>query len=310
VAGVTGSAIPPLHELPPVLVGVAGRAALEVGDPRQKVAAVAALAGGLLVATAQGVAGTLMVEGLVRGGLPTRGLVAALAAVAQPAGVGVAVAVATPAGCDAAVADARHAGIARRLGRVASLAGNPDVGPRQRVATRSVIEAVGRLPALLAVALGAPALLELSAVEISVATQAGRSQAHVGAEEILLLSAEQVRSADQLRLVAATAGESDVGPLEDEAGLAMIEGLGPPLTPEDELEPLAVVLDVAALTRSIVTPGVKAFPGVDLLAQERVALQAAGRIDSLAGRVAVEAVAGAFEIGVGAGEPSRGELGR
>ena len=180
-------------------------------------------------------------------------------------------------------------GLARR---VALLARDRGVAPRERPGGLGVVEAGRRLPRLLRVARGARARRELPTVLVLVARGA------VG-------DVSEVRAG----LVALLAGQCLVLARQRVARLRVVEGFLPGLAPPDELVLDALVLDVAGLAVPIVGAGVQALAGGDALLQRLVAPEALARGHALLGVVAIEAARAALELRVGAAQGAGRDLG-
>lgn len=172
-----------------------------------------------------------------------------------------------------------------------------------------MIEALGGLELLHAVAGGAIGGAELAAMHISMAGGAPRLETQEGAREVDVFGEERCRVADRLLAVAAPAGERRVGALQRIARRRMVERLLAALAPIDEIEGAPLVLDVAALAFAVVGTGMQAFVGVDALGERAVAGEAAPAIDAALGAVAFEAAVAAVELGVGAAQLAGRDLG-
>jgi hypothetical protein len=101
-----------------------------------------------------------------------------------------------------------------------------------------------------------------------------------------------------------------MGPFERVAGLSVVESLTTRVSPPDELEFSAVVLDMTAFALLVVFSGVQTLGRFDTPAQDLVAGQAALGGYPLVPLVTFETVAAPFETSVGLAQLSGGELGR
>ena len=99
-------------------------------------------------------------------------------------------------------------------------------------------------------------------------------QAQVGPVEILLPGPQCCSVPDVLRPVALAAVEGGMSPLEEVAGLVMLEAAHPGITPPDQVELLAVMLDMAGAAVAVLGPRVQAAAGGDPIAHPVVRILA------------------------------------
>ena len=192
---------------------------------------------------------------------------------------------------------------------VAALAGDPGVGAGEREGGGAVVEAGRRPPRLHPVAVGARAIGELPPVLVTVAGGAGGREPEEGPVEVDAGGA-QAGIRDVPGPVAVAAAGARVRPPERPAGQTVVEGVATALAPEDQLEVAAVVLDVAGLAAPVVGPRVEPLAGGDPAGERPVALEALLGDHAPARRVAIEAVRGPLQLGVGAAQRTGRELGR
>jgi len=143
---------------------------------------------------------------------------------------------------------------------------------------------------------------------ILVAGETVRRKAQVGPVEVLLPGSQCRSVPDVLRPVALAAVEGGVGALEEVAGLVVLEAAHPGITPPDQVELLAVMLDMAGAAVAVLGPRVQAAAGGDPIAQRLVTLQTALRCGAALPVVALQAVAIAVEMGMRSAELSGGDL--
>lgn len=156
-----------------------------------------------------------------------------------------------------------------------------------------VIEADNRFPGSLVVTFGA-VLVQLSPVFVAMTTHAGARKAEIRPVRIQLLPGPDRQASKEPRLMAATAIQGGVFPLESIAGKRMIEGAFTVL-PVDQLEVTALMFHVAVLAAQVFRSAVQALAGDPLILNARVAGQAFVGDQFMIAAMTVRAVSHAFQ---------------
>ncbi len=99
--------------------------------------------------------------------------------------------------------------------------------------------------------------------------------------------------------------QTGVRPFERIAGSPVIERCLSLLTPPHQLEVLPMVLDMASFTSPVLTTRVQAGVSCDAKPEDSMAFEATVVCHTLACLVASQALAAAFQIGVGAAQLAR-----
>ncbi len=300
VAALAATAVTSSCQLTAVGVAMAVRAA-RVRDAQGTARLVACGAGERRVLAPERVGGLVVVEARRPRLAPAAGAMAARAVAAQPGAVHVLVARGTVLagdGAEDALALGRLGRIRHAL-RVALVAGDRGVAPRERPARPRVVEARRRPPRALAVAGRAAAALELAPVLVLVAAAAvqGRAQ-EARRKSVPPFGGHVALGAGELRVLAH----------EPIPGLCVVEGLAPLLAPPHELGVDSLMLDVTGLAVAVLRVRVQALAGSDPPLQRLVTAQALRGGDTLPRVVTVEAVRAAFQLRVGAAQGTGRDL--
>lgn len=179
----------------------------------------------------------------------------------------------------------------------------------ERVVGLAVVEADDRRPDGHRMTIATTVDSELIFVLVTMARQTGLlAQTEIGSREVLALGPKLSRSLEQLGAMTGGTFESRMSPFEGVAGQAVIKGRKALVSPPDELEVPAVVLDVTALAAFIVRPGVETLSCVDTLAEDLVTGQAPVGRNTFAPLVTFQTLSAPFELSVWLAQISRREL--
>lgn len=169
----------------------------------------------------------------------------------------------------------------------------------ERVVGLAVVEADDRRPDGHRMTVTTAADRELTFVLVAMARKTGLlAQTEIGSREVLALGPKLCRPLDQLDVMTGGAFEPRMGSFESVAGQAVIEGRTTLVSPPDELEVPAVVLDVTALAPFVVRPGVETLSCVDTLAEDLVTGQAPVGRNTLSPLVTFHTLSAPFELSV------------
>ena len=200
-----------LRQLTGVLVAVAIGTARELDAPPRRAPPVAACTCQLAVPTAQGIASAVVIEGRLVDPLPTSRRVAALAGLAELAGVRILVTIGTPPEIESReTSELRIVTERLRDARMATLTSDVAMQAGQREPRFLVPEAGRREPLCLGMAARAAIGLELSSMLVAVTRQAFCPQTQKCPPQTLALPAQALRISIELGPMAFPAAEIGV----------------------------------------------------------------------------------------------------